>query len=101
MTELNYYQAISAKGKEVIRRKKAEGESMHQAPLGYRNVVIEGRTVLERHPRKYRLVQEAKRMWQEGASLRTVCRVMQAKGLRTKKGKIIRRSSMYLVVKQP
>ncbi|MCR4307916.1 MAG: hypothetical protein NUV80_05110 [Candidatus Berkelbacteria bacterium] len=101
MSSTDYYKSISARGKLAIRQRKAEGESMHQAPLGYRNVVIEGRTVLERHPRKYRLVQEAKRMWQEGASLRTVCRVMQAKGLRTKKGKIIRRSSMYLVVKQP
>ncbi|MBV6459398.1 MAG: hypothetical protein HONBIEJF_02546 [Fimbriimonadaceae bacterium] len=101
MEELNHYQRLSARGKTAIRLKKVEGQSMHQAPLGYRNVrTDDGRVILKRHPKKFKLVQEARQMWQEGRSLRAICRAMRSKGLRSKRGKVIGTSSMYEIVKR-
>ncbi|MDP2605925.1 MAG: hypothetical protein Q8S00_25565 [Deltaproteobacteria bacterium] len=101
MTDTSYYKSISAKGKLAIRQKKAEAESMHQAPLGYRNVRANGRSTMERDPKKYRLVQLAKRMREEGNSINAVCRAMKARGLRSKRGKLIGPSSMHLILGRP
>lgn len=33
-----FYKTISAKGKEVMNEKRAQGEAMHLAPLGYKTL---------------------------------------------------------------
>jgi hypothetical protein len=97
-----YCKTISAKGKEVMRAKKAQGEVMHLAPIGYRNVHYNGKSLIERDPVTYPLVQDAKKMWrQQGHSIRFICNRMAKRGLRSKRGKRIGLSSMLLVVRRP
>lgn len=65
-----YYQTISAKGKEVMREKRAQGEIMHKAPLGYKNARDEhGRSILMIDPKTYPLVQRAKELHVQGWSV--------------------------------
>src|ERR1035438_1689718 len=95
-----YFQAISAIGKEAMKEKKAQGECMHLAPLGYRNVHIKGRSVIERDPKIWPLVEEAKSLSQHGLSIRAVCQIMAEKGLRSQRGKIIGPSSMLKILQR-
>jgi hypothetical protein len=54
-----YFQTISAKGKHAMRQKAAEGETMHLAPIGFKNVRQDGRSVTVPDPKTYPLVLEA------------------------------------------
>lgn len=77
----SYYQAISAKGKEVMREKRAQGEIMHKAPLGYKNARDEhGRSILEIDPETYPLVQKAKELRTQGMSIRKICSTLNEQG---------------------
>lgn len=100
-TELTiYYKTISAKGKVVMAEKRAQGERMHLAPLGYNNARDEhGRSVLIPDPETYSLVQEAKRLRDVGMSIREICTVMESKGLRSRQGKVIGPSSMLKILR--
>ena len=90
MDDATYYKTISAKGKVVIAMKKAEGERMHLAPLGYKNARDElGRSVLVPDPETYELVLEARRLRAEGMSIRKICAAMHRKGLRSSHGSIL------------
>lgn len=94
-----FYKTISAKGKEVIKEKKAHGETMHLAPLGYKNVRDEhGRSTVVIDPETYPLVTEAKEMRKQGVILQEICDVMKEKGLRSKRGKVIGLSSMVKIL---
>lgn len=94
-----YYQSISAKGKAAMAEKRASGERMYLAPLGYKNARDElGRSVLIPDPQTYPLVQEAKRLRAQGVSIRKICEVMKAKGLRSQRGKAIGVSSMVKIL---
>ncbi|MGV3615274.1 MAG: recombinase family protein [Fimbriimonas sp.] len=91
-----YYARISALGKEAMREKRARGETMHLAPLGWRNARDgEGRSVVEPDPAAYPLVMEAVRMREKGRSIREICRAMEAKGLRSKRGNRISPMAMW------
>ncbi len=97
----SFYKAISAKGKKVMREKKAQGETMHLAPLGYRNVRDkDGRSVIEPDPATYELVQEAKRRHKQGMSIRKICAEMEKRGLRSKRGKVVSAMAMWRSIDQ-
>lgn len=97
----DYYKAISAKGKLVIAEKRAQGEQMHLAPLGYKNARDKlGRSVFVPDLATYDLVQEAKRLRAEGMSIRKLCRRMEELGLRSQREKVIGPSSMLKILLQ-
>lgn len=100
MTLTEYYKRISAKGKAAIAQKKAEGESMHQAPLGYINVREDGRMVLQPDPATWYLIEQARELRRQGYTLREICWLMERKGLRSKRGKIISLSGMDKILKR-
>lgn len=99
MEKMNYYQIISAMGKEAIKRKKAEGQTMHLAPLGYKNVKINGISTTEIDFDTFDLVQQARKLRKEGKSIREICWIMAQRGLRSQRGKIIGPSSMFGLLK--
>ena len=82
-------QFYSAMGKAAMWHKKANGETMHLAPLGYRNVKKDGRSMIEPDPDAYPLVQEAKELRRKGWSIRKICKEMEKRGLRSKRGNVI------------
>lgn len=91
-----YYQAISAKGKEVMREKRARGEIMHKAPLGYKNARDEhGRSILIPDPETYPLVQKAKELRAQGMSIRKICAEMERLGLRSRAGEKLSAMAMW------
>lgn len=100
MKKMNYCQIISAMGKEAIKRKKAEGQTMHLAPLGYKNVKINGISTVEIDFDTFDLVQRARRLREAGYSLQAICNVMKKSGLRTKRRKFIGISSLSWLLKR-
>lgn len=46
-------------------------------------------------PETHDLVQEARQLRARGMSIRKICRIMEAKGLRSQRGKVIGPSSMH------
>lgn len=99
MKKMNYYQIISAMDKEAIKRKKAEGQTMHLAPLGYKNVKINGISTVEIDFDTFDLVQQARKLRKQGLSVREICRIMAGKGLRSQRGKVIGSSSMLKILR--
>lgn len=96
----DFYKLTSAKGKLVMAEKREQGETMHLAPLGYRNVRREGRSMTEIDPETWPLVQEAKSLRAQGLSIRTICHLMAAKGLRSQRGNVIGPSSMLKILER-
>jgi DNA invertase Pin-like site-specific DNA recombinase len=91
-----YYETISAMGKAAMTDKKAKGECMHLAPLGWLNARDDkGRSIIVPDPERYELVQEAKRLRAEGMSIRKICRHLEKKGFQTKRGKSISPASLW------
>lgn len=95
---MNYYQIISAMGKEAIKRKKAQGETMHLAPLGWKNVRHNGKSTMVIDEKTFLLVEEARAMRKQGTSVREICQIMSARGLRSKRGNSIGISSMHWIL---
>ena len=93
-----YYQLISLLGKEEMWKRKAQGETMHLAPLGYRNVHVNGRSLIEPEPATWSLVQEARALRRQGRSIREICRIMATKGLRSRRGNSLGPSSMFRLI---
>lgn len=98
MKKMNYYQIISAMGKEAIKRKKAEGQTMHLAPLGFKNVKINGISTVEIDFDTFDLVQQARKLRKEGWPIKKICSEMAKRGLRSSRDKIIGQSSMWHIV---
>jgi hypothetical protein len=83
----SYYQAISAKGKVAISKKKERGETMHLAPLGYKNARdAAGRSVLVPDPAIYPFICKARQMREEGISIRKIRAELERCGVRSKRG---------------
>lgn len=98
----DFYRTTSMLGKEAMWKKKANGETMHLAPLGFLNSRdADGRSITVIDPKIYPLVQEARRLRSEGTTYPEICRIMREKGLRSKRGKVIGLSSMFLILNQP
>jgi len=82
MNITDYHKEIGARGAAIARAKKAQGETVHLAPYGYRNARdAEGRSVIEPDPTLLPLLQEAWHMRSQGVSVRKICREMHARGL--------------------
>jgi len=93
-------QFYSAMGKAAMWHKKANGETMHLAPLGYRNVKKDGRSTIEPDPDVYPLVQEAKKLRRKGWSIRKICKHMAKRGLRSKRGNVICPGAMQRALRE-
>ena len=83
-----------------MREKKAQGEVMHLAPLGYKNTRdAVGRSIMVPDPKTYVLVQAAKRLRSEGLSIRKICRIMHRQGLRSTRGNVLSVAAMHYLLK--
>lgn len=100
MDSKSLYRLMSAKGKLIIAEKRASGETMHLAPIGYRNVRRHGRSLTERDPVTYSLVLACHRLRAKGASIRKVCEMAEVIGLKSKRGKRIGPSSMLKILRR-
>lgn len=68
---------------------------MHLAPLGWLNVRdYQGRSIIVPDPERNELVHEAERLRVQGISIRKICALMEQKGLRSQRGKVIGPSSI-------
>lgn len=94
-----YYQALSAKGKFAMEHKRKNGETMHLAPFGFRNIRGDGRSTIAPDPEMFPLAMLALRMRQDGCTLREICTVMTKKGLLSKRGKPIQPNGMDKILK--
>lgn len=95
-----HFQALSEMGRLEIKRRKAQGEAMHQSPLGFKKVHQHGRSVLVRDPTTWYLVEEAHLLRSQGYTLREICWVMERKGLRSKHGNVITPAGMDKILKR-
>jgi hypothetical protein len=71
---------------------------MSLAPLGYKKARKDGWLILVEDPATASLVREAKLLRELGCSIRHICRSMEARGLRSQRGKVIGPSSMQLIL---
>ncbi len=95
-----YFQLISAMGKHAMWEKKANGEAMHQAPLGYKNTRQNGRSVIVSDPATFHLVEEARLLRSQGYTLKQTCLLMEKKGLRSRRGNVIKPGAMDRLLKR-
>jgi hypothetical protein len=88
------------KVRETFKHKRARGEVTGRVPLGYKVVYDErgyNPTVVV-DPEVMPLVEEARRLRAEGMSIRKICRITAASGLRSRHGRIIGPSSMVKIL---
>jgi hypothetical protein len=69
-------------------------------PIGYKRLRRNGLRTLVIDPKVYPLLVEAKRLREVGFSFARVSRLMERKGLRSKRGNVIGASEMYRILKQ-
>ena len=68
-----FYKTISAKGKVAMAEKRAKGEVMHKAPLGYKNARDEeGRSILEIDPETQEISNLILSLYKNGRSNREI-----------------------------
>ncbi len=95
-----YHKAISAKGIFAMKHKQANGETMHLAPLGFKNARQDGRSVTIPDPATWGLIEEALLLRKHGHTLKEICRVMKRKGLRSKRGQVVGIATMDRLLKR-
>jgi hypothetical protein len=80
--------------------KRARGDPTGRVPLGYmvRYDPYTGVGGVVEDPDVMPLMREARRMREEGHSLRTICRVMHSRGLRSRTGRRIAPGTMQLIL---
>lgn len=83
-----------------MKQKREQGETMHLAPLGYRNVHRKGKSLLEPNPAIYPLVKQAHELHASGRSIRQVCKIMFKRGLRSQRGGRIGAGAMHRILKR-
>ncbi|MEK7202227.1 MAG: hypothetical protein AAB669_01710 [Patescibacteria group bacterium] len=93
-----FYQHISEMGRLEIAKRRAQGETIGQAPLGFRKVQVSGKSTIAPDPETFPLLVLALQMRQDGSTLREVCAFTAKKGLRSKRGKVIGLSSMLKIL---
>ncbi len=90
------------KAKAAIKEQRLAGRHLGKAPLGYRNVVIDGKPAIEIDPETAPLVREAFRLAaQKRMSLRKILAELDRQGLQTKTGKSLGVSSLHKVLGNP
>lgn len=94
-----FYQHISEMGRLEIARRRAQGETIGQAPLGFRKVQVNGKSSIAPNPETFPLLVLALQMCKEGSTLREICSVTSKKGLLSKRGKPIQPNGMHKILK--
>ncbi|MEK9167624.1 MAG: hypothetical protein AAB613_02690 [Patescibacteria group bacterium] len=94
-----FYQSISEMGRLEIAKRRAKGETIGQAPLGFRKVQVNDRSTIAPDPETFPLLTLALQMRQDGCTLREVCSLMARKGLRSRRGKLIQPNGMDRLLK--
>lgn len=96
------YHALTGKLASRGMQLKAErGIYPSAAPLGYKNVRINGESRLEIDPEVAPLIRHAFELHKSGRSVRKVLRTVTAKGLRSNRGKILTPSALWHILKNP
>jgi|GEM_PF-6329416 len=96
----HYFKYVSALARQAQKEKRATGEIMNMAPLGFLNAHQDGRSILIPDPATYPLVQEALALRRKGYTLEKICRVMKRRGLRTKRGQVVGIATMDRLLKR-
>jgi len=52
-----------------------------------------------KYPVIWPLLQEARRLYKEGLSIRAICRIMEEKGLRGQRGELIGKTTMHRILR--
>ena len=94
-----FYQAISEMGRLEIAKRRAERETIGQAPLGFCKVQVNGKTTNAPDPETFPLLVLALQMRKEGSTLREICSVMSKKGLQSKRCNPIQPNGMHKILK--
>lgn len=89
-------EAIGERTRDALRHKARRGEVYNHAPLGFE--AVEGRLV--EVAEEMRAVDEVRRLAAAGASLRTICRAMEAAGFKTKRGGTWRPSTVQAILRR-
>ncbi|OGD60898.1 hypothetical protein A3A71_03260 [Candidatus Berkelbacteria bacterium RIFCSPLOWO2_01_FULL_50_28] len=94
-----FYQHISEMGRLEVARRRVQGETIGQPPLGFRKVQVNGKTTNAPDPETFPLLVLALQMRKEGSTLREICSVMSKKGLQSKRGNPIQPNGMHKILK--
>jgi len=94
-----FYQTISEMGRLAIAKRRTEGETIGQAPLGFRKAQVNGKSTIAPDPDTFPLLMLALQMRRDGSTLREVCSFIAKKGLLSKRGKPIQPNGMDKVLK--
>ena len=89
-------EAIGERTRDALRHKRANGRVYGHAPLGYQR---EGEALVANEA-ELAAVAEVKRLHAAGASLRSICAAMTARGVRTKKGGAWRPSTVQAILRR-
>lgn len=94
-----FYQHISEMGRLEIAKRRAQGETIGQPPLGFRKVQVNGKTTIGPDPETFPLLMLAFQMRQDGSTLREICSAMAKKGLLSKRGNPIQPNGMHKILR--
>lgn len=84
-----------------MMRRKADGEWMHQAPVGFKLVKNEsGRITLEKDPDSYQMLVEAKSLQEKGLSNGQIAKILHVLGYRSKRGGKLSRTTVWRMIQR-
>jgi hypothetical protein len=94
-----YFQRMSAMGKFAMTEKRANGETMHWAPFGFKNVRVNDKSTIAPDPKTFPFAIMALQMRREGSTFREICEFMTRKGMVSKRGKPIQPNGLHKILK--
>lgn len=89
------------KAKAAMHEQRLSGRHLGKAPLGYRNVVIDGKPAIAVDPDAAPLVKEAFRLASQKVPLRKILPELDGLGLRTTQGGKLGVSSLHKILNNP
>lgn len=95
----SFYRTISEMGRLEIAWRRVQGETIGQAPLGFRKVEVNGKSTIAPDPEIFPLLMLALQMRKQGYKLREICSVMAKRGLKSKRGNPIHPNGMDRALK--
>jgi hypothetical protein len=87
--------------KRAMRERARLGIYPSAAPLGYLNVRVSGISVLKIDPIAGPLIRQAFILAEAGHSVRSILRILTAKGLRSRRGKKLTPSALWRILQNP
>jgi hypothetical protein len=96
----NYYKTISEMGRLEIARRRANGETIGQAPFGFRKVQVNGKSTIAPDIQTFPLLMLGCQMRQDRTTLREICSYLAKRGLRSKRGNLLKPNTMDKVLKR-